>query len=61
MHITQWALFGCLASMVAGTIWAMYARGVAGAPVPVVLVQGTDGRTREVPLDELERRLGPRS
>jgi hypothetical protein len=47
--------------MVTGTIWAMYARHVARATVPVVLVQGTDGRTREVPLDELERRLHPRS
>ncbi len=61
MHITQSVLFGGLASMVAGTIWAMYARHVARATVPVVLVQGTDGRTREVPLDELERRLDRRS
>jgi hypothetical protein len=61
MNVMQAALFGGLASIVAGTIWAIYARHVARATVPVVLVQGIDGRTREVPLTELERRLDRRS
>ena len=60
MSALQAVLFGVLACAVAAA-WIVHVLRVARVTVPVVLVKGIDGRTREVPLDELERHPGHRS
>ena len=55
----QSALAVGLESGIVALVAIWLARRFTTATVPVVLVEGIDGRTREFPLDELERRLNP--